>query len=1199
MARLALTIVGGVIGAFFGGPLGAKIGMMVGGLLGSFLFPGKGQHVEGPRLTDMQVMSSAPGVPIPFLYGSMRLGGQIFWSPGLKEHKKTTTQSVKGAPSNTQTTYSYTCSAAVGICEGPATITKIYGDAKLMFDRSGTGQIAKNLHTVPTFYTGDETQLPNPVMVAADGADVTPAYRGLCYFFYEDLELQDFGNRLPNFSAEATANGTPAYPLTRIQWDFNSDTPGYCVTDPQATTAFVLGLNGHITRYDIIANTKVAEGLLDATNLFGWTGGDTPSSNARAIAVDNDGFFWALGRVASHVQFIKYDSWSFKAVASVDLNGYSSDGFFSYSDPNYCHMLVNPDGSSLMLTGNSGYSNLMFAIRTRDHSIVGVSTDFRAIPLPADSGPTISLFFQNYPVLDNNANAYVIGIGIHDSVLGGIGGDWYIWRVNLQGGTSHFVALAPQYTGVARFSYMGDSTVGMGLSMLYNEADNTLIVYTNVGAFLRIDADTGEILETIGSSSSPMFKTDTTSAWNMGRTISRNSWLAFSDPFEGSTDTVIAAMKGRVQNGVIWAPSIADSEIANVYSVTDFSLITTYDLHNYSLHPTPVAPDIGVAYETRSNSLLSFSLPAGSYPTTFAFHRFYFDRVSTNGDSVDGVVLNLCERASLTAGQVDVTDLTSLTTRGYPIVQLQDAKTIIGTLAQAYFFDAVESDGKLKFVRRGHGSVATIDEVDLGLDSDQAKLTEELENIQDVPKTVEVMHIDPNQDYQQGKQKKIRHSRTIKSLNQISLQIPLVMTGDEAAQLAEKLLWTADAERHSYTINLWKASHLLLDATDVVQFHYNGALLTARIGTATIGQGFATALQLKSEDSNNYTSAAVGNPDTGFVPQTIAGLALTLAFLLDMPYLRDIDADAVGNTGFYAGLTPQSSGIWPAGVLFKSSDAEAWDQMDSSTDPLGYGIAQNALAAPATPWTWDYVNTLTVRMVKGSNPSSTTSLNVLNGKNVAILYPSLEIIQFQNATLNGDGTYTLDTLLRGRRGTEWACGKADVGERVLFPLGGGLLHEQVALALLNQTRYYKPVTVGDDLNSGSVQTLAVVGRDLKPYAPCQITGSRDISNNLTIQWQRRVRLGAKNIAGGRLGLAEDTESYDVVIVDGSGNVKRTFANVVPNSGPDWVSPAFPHQLYSAANQTSDGFTPGDPIHVILYQNSVQVGRGFATPTTVI
>jgi hypothetical protein len=359
-------------------------------------------------------------------------------------------------------------------------------------------------------------------------------------------------------------------------------------------------------------------------------------------------------------------------------------------------------------------------------------------------------------------------------------------------------------------------------------------------------------------------------------------------------------------------------------------------------------------------------------------------------------------------------------------------------------------------------------------------------------------------------------------------------------------------------------------------------------------------MQLKSEDSANYYSLASGSTGTGFVGQTISGLAQTLLFLLDIPYLRDIDADAAGKLGYYVGMDPQSNGGWRGGVLYNSSDDINWSNIGASFNPLAYGRATTVLAAPANPWTWDYVNTLTVRMDEGA-PSSTSALNVLNGRNVAILYPSLEIIQFQNATLNMDGTYTLDTLLRGRRGTEWACGTAGLGERVLFPLiQGGLAREQAALALLNATRYYKAITLGADINStGTVQTVALKGRDLMPYAPCHITGSRDGSNNLLIQWQRRTRLGATNIVGGILTLAEDTESYDVVIVDGGGNVLRTFANVVPNSGPAWTSPAFPHTTYSAANQTADGLTPGNPVHVVIYQNSAQVGRGFASPTTTI
>ena len=49
-------------------------------------------------------------------------------------------------------------------------------------------------------YIGDETQTPDPLIVAKDG--VAPAYRGLAYVVFERLPLENFGNRIPQLSFE-------------------------------------------------------------------------------------------------------------------------------------------------------------------------------------------------------------------------------------------------------------------------------------------------------------------------------------------------------------------------------------------------------------------------------------------------------------------------------------------------------------------------------------------------------------------------------------------------------------------------------------------------------------------------------------------------------------------------------------------------------------------------------------------------------------------------------------------------------------------------------------------------------------------------------------------------------------------------------------------------------------------------------------
>ena len=64
-----------------------------------------------------------------------------------------------------------------------------YNKAKVRF---------KALH----LYMGSEEQLPNARIEAYLGVGNVPAFRGLCYFVLQDLQLEDFGNSIPTFAIE-------------------------------------------------------------------------------------------------------------------------------------------------------------------------------------------------------------------------------------------------------------------------------------------------------------------------------------------------------------------------------------------------------------------------------------------------------------------------------------------------------------------------------------------------------------------------------------------------------------------------------------------------------------------------------------------------------------------------------------------------------------------------------------------------------------------------------------------------------------------------------------------------------------------------------------------------------------------------------------------------------------------------------------
>jgi hypothetical protein len=207
-------------------------------------------------------------------------------------------------------------------------------------------------------------------------------------------------------------------------------------------------------------------------------------------------------------------------------------------------------------------------------------------------------------------------------------------------------------------------------------------------------------------------------------------------------------------------------------------------------------------------------------------------------------------------------------------------------------------------------------------------------------------------------------------------------------------------------------------------------------------------------------------------------------------------------------------------------------------------------------------------------------LDMLNGANAFIV--GSEIIQAQNVVDNGDGTYTLSNLFRGRRGTEWACGTHAANESFVMPATGAQ-RVQNSLGVLGQTVYYKGVTVGQDPSAVASQSFAISGADLKPYAPCQIGGTADGSGNITITWLRRTRIGgeadwADGVAD--VPLSEDSEAYDVDVLNG-GTVVRTFTNL-----PSATC------YYSAAQQTADFGSVQSSVTVNVYQKSAQVGRGY-------
>jgi hypothetical protein len=193
MAVLLLQAAGAYLGGLFGsigGAVGSAAGALAGYTLDRALIDGT-RRVEGPRLAGARPFSAEEGAPIPRLYGTARLGGTIIWATRFEETSSTRRQGGKGGTKVTE--YSYFANVAFALCEGEiAGVRRVWADGREL-DLTG---IEMRVHV------GGADQAPDPLISAKQGAENTPAYRGLAYIVFERLPLSDYGNRIPQLQFE-------------------------------------------------------------------------------------------------------------------------------------------------------------------------------------------------------------------------------------------------------------------------------------------------------------------------------------------------------------------------------------------------------------------------------------------------------------------------------------------------------------------------------------------------------------------------------------------------------------------------------------------------------------------------------------------------------------------------------------------------------------------------------------------------------------------------------------------------------------------------------------------------------------------------------------------------------------------------------------------------------------------------------------
>lgn len=181
---------------------------------------GSNIHTEEERLAGLRIQQSAYGLPIPLAYGTNRQSGNLIWYGNFRSIAHTTTQDSGGkggggGGSVSHTSYTYTASFIVGLCEGEISGVLRSWNSKEAF--SGP-QTVKNgaedqapwdwimaPHPVPSApaYLGAGLVVFNggSGQLVADFSEAGLAYRGTAYVARSDADLGSSGS-LPMMSFE-------------------------------------------------------------------------------------------------------------------------------------------------------------------------------------------------------------------------------------------------------------------------------------------------------------------------------------------------------------------------------------------------------------------------------------------------------------------------------------------------------------------------------------------------------------------------------------------------------------------------------------------------------------------------------------------------------------------------------------------------------------------------------------------------------------------------------------------------------------------------------------------------------------------------------------------------------------------------------------------------------------------------------------
>lgn len=560
--------------------------------------------------------------------------------------------------------------------------------------------------------------------------------------------------------------------------------------------------------------------------------------------------------------------------------------------------------------------------------------------------------------------------------------------------------------------------------------------------------------------------------------------------------------------------------------------------------------------------------------------------------SLGTAIGRILEQHGLSASQYDVSALSAKYVDGYAITGPQPGGAKLDPLIMGYDLVLQEGEGKFTFFSRGSETTIAIAAADLGASDPggrQHNPTCYLEPLDpaDDPEEVVVNYIDEDALYQRGSESEIRYDSPAKGVQTIDL--PIVMDGEEARELASARLWSAAQENTEATLHL-PPKYMRTQPGDLLTLTYQGEDYTVRAVNVTRGANFRILVRTVVQDVETHTQTGVKEASGALDAGLVVGAEIML-FVFECAPLR---SDHANMPGLYVAAANVDDEKWQGAQAWISDDDTNYTMLRSLTQQGLIGYANTVLAAPDNLGVWDRVNTVDVIFTMGT-PSSVTEAAVLRGENHFIVGD--EIIGAANATLVSGSKYRLSTLLRGRRDTMAAADDHVAGEFCLQLDSAAVSFVPITLGYRGQTKYLKamPAVSGAALADAESIEIQADAENMRAMSPCNIRATW-VQDRLLIRWGRRTRSVDRLFkdSGGRVpGDAVAHESSTTAWYYKDRWQVEVFSDAALTTrvrGPTELH-GYPYWDYSKGMMTSDGFSSSDTFYLTVTQYAESTGWG--------